>query len=754
MGTIDLIQTATQYVNSTQQHIFLTGKAGTGKTTFLRNLAANTHKRYAIVAPTGIAALNAGGVTIHSQFLLPLGTFLPIDQQPDQLTKTVHPFFTRKSLSYRHPMSSEKKKVAREIDLLIIDEVSMLRADVLDAIDYRLRSARSNFQQPFGGVQLLFIGDLFQLPPVVKDQEKYLLNHYYTSAFFFNALVLQQVQLVHIELQKIFRQKDDVFVQLLNHVRTNQITSSDVQELNKHYQQKPDVGQAITLTTHNRQADEINQKALDELSSDYFHYEASVSDEFPESMYPVDLDLSLKVGARIMFTKNDTKTNRYYNGKMATVLKLTKSSITVAIDEDSEPYDLERFTWENKKYEVSKDSKELEEEVIGSFRQYPIKLAWAITIHKSQGLTFDKACIDVARAFAAGQVYVALSRLRSLDGLILKQPIDGSSISNDTQVVDFSATTHSAAQLMTALPDFQASYLESLIRQTFQLEHIIQQASYLLNKYAFGQFESDEIQRALPELRQLCQRERKNMVTFQAQLVRLLQERDAQFQIRLKKGSGYYARLLWESTKSITRMRLELAEYSKTKAMVTALEELEQQLLNTYHDLEKVVPLAEAIVSEKPVPENINSKALLAKRHKELVGELKLHVAAASKKSSLKTGRKKQVKTGADAVASETYQKTLSMVKDGLKPEEIADERGMAESTIYGHLSKLIGAGELDIAKLMSPDQLDSILHAMDEISFKSLSELKAALDDQYSYNELRLVLAHRAKKMKEEKDD
>jgi len=748
MESTDLIATATQYVNSTQEHIFLTGKAGTGKTTFLRNLAQHTHKRFTIVAPTGIAALNAGGVTIHSQFLLPLGTFLPIDQQPDQLVETVLPSFTRKTLAYKHPLSSEKKKVLREIDLLIIDEVSMLRADVLDAIDYRLRSTRANYNLPFGGVQVLFIGDLFQLPPVVKDHEKQLLHSYYSSAFFFNAHALQHVNLVHIELQKIFRQQDQAFVQILNHVRNNEITSADVAVLNSYYQAEG-ADNAITLTTHNKQADSINQKALDELSDKSIEYKADITDEFPENIYPVDDTLSLKVGARIMFTKNDTKANRYYNGKMATVLSLSKSKITVAIDDDAEPYELERYTWDNKKYEVSADTKELEEEVIGSFRQYPVKLAWAITIHKSQGLTFDKACVDIGRAFAAGQVYVALSRLRSLDGLVLKQPIDGSSIANDAQVVDFSATTQSAEKLLHDLPQLQADYLQVLLQQTFSLEHLVQQTNYLLKKHQFGQFESDHIQRALPELRQLCQQERTNLVTFQAQLIRLSNERDEQFLERLQKGSGYYQRLIWNSIKSCTRMRLELEAYSKTKAMVKAIEELEQLLINTYHDLQKIEPLAKAITLQNPVPEKLNSKTQLVKLHRELIAELRLQVDVDSKKAALKTGRKKKVKTGADVVASETYQKTLAMINDGLTPEEIADQRGMAEGTIYGHLSKLIGAGEIDISKLMSPDQLDKVMHAMDEISFKSLSELKVALDDQYTYDVLRLVLAHRARRLR-----
>ncbi|MCB0793870.1 MAG: AAA family ATPase, partial [Flavobacteriales bacterium] len=385
---------ATRFVNSTAQHIFLTGKAGTGKTTFLRSLGGLTHKRHLIVAPTGIAALNAKGVTIHSQFLLPFGAFIPERTLPDDIADYGR-FHDRDTLNRRHPLNALRRSVLAALDLLIIDEVSMLRADLLDAIDHRLRNVKREYHVPFGGVQLLFIGDLFQLPPVIKDEEWSVLRRWYDAPHFFASLALKQAGYVHIELDKIFRQRDERFIGILNNLRNNTVTEQDVAELNRHYRpNKEGDGRdgVITLTTHNHTADALNQQAMDRLKGKAYRYEARVVGDFPESMYPVQSELELKVGAQVMFVRNDAD-KAYFNGKLARVTEVDKEDVTVEMVEEGTSYKLKREVWENKRYMLDPVTKEQEEEVLGTFEQYPIKLAWAITVHKSQGLTFDRAVI-------------------------------------------------------------------------------------------------------------------------------------------------------------------------------------------------------------------------------------------------------------------------------------------------------------------------------------------------------------------------
>jgi len=393
----DFLSAAAQFINTTSSHIFLTGKAGTGKTTFLKRLQQLTHKSFIVVAPTGIAALNAGGVTIHSQFLLPPMTFLPDRSLSDDFSEGGR-VINQNTLARKHPLNSARKQVLRSIDLLVIDEVSMLRADLLDAIDYRMRAARGNFRESFGGAQVLFIGDLYQLPPVVRQEEREMLSRYYNGFWFYEAKALQNDQLVYIELDKIFRQHDDAFIGILNNLRNNRATAEDIEQLNQHYRTPEEISnlqEVITLTTHNNKADEINRKELEAVKSKAHFFDAHIEGEFPESMYPVLPTIELKEGAQIMFVRNDNENKMYFNGKLATVKEIKDDDVWVEMAESHVRYKLKRVRWENKKYIVQEDSKELEEDVIGGFEQFPIKLAWAITVHKSQGLTFDKAIIDV-----------------------------------------------------------------------------------------------------------------------------------------------------------------------------------------------------------------------------------------------------------------------------------------------------------------------------------------------------------------------
>ncbi|MFO0435098.1 MAG: ATP-dependent RecD-like DNA helicase, partial [Sphingobacteriaceae bacterium] len=440
---------ASKFINQTNRHVFLTGKAGTGKTTFLKYIIQHTHKKAAIVAPTGIAAINAGGTTIHSMFQLPFGSFVPV-QSYQQKGGSFIQLNDRQSLFKNHQMNKTKRAIIRELELLIIDEVSMLRADLLDAIDAMMRSVRGRTYLPFGGVQVLFIGDMYQLPPVVKDEEWQVLSEFYKSIYFFDSIVLQNDPPIYIELDKIYRQNDQQFISVLNNLRDNKVTRTDVELLNRYY--KPQFKQQvndnyITLTTHNHKANKINKDFLAELKGDSFYYQAEIKDDYPENLFPLEQTLELKKGSQVMFIKNDISGNQnYFNGKLAKVVDLSNKEIFVEF-EDGQKIKLEKYKWENKRYIVNDLTNEIEEEVIGEFVHYPVKLAWAITVHKSQGLTFDKAIIDVADAFAPGQVYVALSRLRDLNGLILTSPINFNSISSDQHVTDFSNTKNEGAEL-------------------------------------------------------------------------------------------------------------------------------------------------------------------------------------------------------------------------------------------------------------------------------------------------------------------
>lgn len=434
-----------ELLENTNRSVFLTGKAGTGKTTFLNDFTKRTSKKYIVVAPTGIAAINANGVTIHSMFGLPLRTFVPTTERVDANLANNIPDF-RKHMKFR----SEKIKLLREIDIVIIDEVSMLRADVLDMVDMVLRNVRRN-EKPFGGVQMLFIGDLYQLPPVVREES--ILNKYYPSIFFFNSIAIKKISLISVELTKVHRQKDEKFLKILDDIREGNQYKIDFDELNRRYQPdfNPKDKSYVYLTSHNNIAQEINHQKLDELKEESYTYRALIKGNFPENQYPNDEKIELKVGTQIMFIRNDASSERrYYNGKLAKVTKLSERGIWVQIEGENKDYQLKLETWEHKKYSLD-DDKNVVEKVLGSFTQYPICLAWAVTIHKSQGLTFDRLIIDAGKSFTAGQVYVALSRCRTLEGIVLKSRINPSVIFPNYQVDDFQCNTNIDNQQMSEI---------------------------------------------------------------------------------------------------------------------------------------------------------------------------------------------------------------------------------------------------------------------------------------------------------------
>ncbi|MCB0480201.1 MAG: helix-turn-helix domain-containing protein [Flavobacteriales bacterium] len=748
---IDLIDLTAQFVNSTSSHIFLTGKAGTGKTTFLRNLAQKTHKNYVIVAPTGIAALNAQGVTIHSQFLFPFGSFVP-ENKPDGNFGQSARFYTQRTLASKHPINSVRKQVLRTADLLIIDEVSMLRADILDAIDYRMKSVKGNFGQSFGGVQVLFIGDLLQLPPIVKDEEWYVLKSYYRSMHFFEALALKEDPPIYIELEKIFRQQDDKFIQILNNLRDNRPTKEDIEELNLHYKTEADLQNiegVITLTTHNRKAESINQKQLAELDGKTYYYTADIDGEFPESIFPSDETIGLKIGAQIMFIRNDTSLDkRYFNGKLAKVTTLTSDRIKVILDGEKNEYTLHKDLWENKKYIVNPDSKELEEEVVGSFEQYPIKLAWAVTVHKSQGLTFEKAIVDVGQAFAPGQIYVALSRLRSLDGLMLRTKISTNSLNIDRDVSSYVEGQHKMERLPILLEAYQSEYLRQILALTFDFSPIEKQLDFIVgDKKSNLEFELEEMQQAIPNIREKLLNEKNYTIKFKNQLLYLLGQNDHNtLEERLKKGTEYYLEKLIDLQKSLLNHVAEVEQFSKTKTYLNTLGELDQLFTKSISEIRKSNYIVGCILKGIAIEKIGVSKNTSPFDRMAFLENSRLKAKDNSALKLTKTGKRKK-KSETNQLAKpkvekgETYKITYALIKDGMSLKEIAATREMAISTIEGHAIKGLQANELIISQVLPPDTIE-VLTLSFKKSKKGVKEIVEAFKGKYSYNEVRMVQA------------
>ncbi|MDR0544550.1 MAG: AAA family ATPase, partial [Odoribacteraceae bacterium] len=449
------LELAFDYLENTGMNVFLTGKAGTGKTTFLKHFKERSSKRAVVLAPTGVAAINAGGVTIHSFFQLPFGPRVP-------------GLATRES-----KFGKEKISIIRSIDLLVIDEISMVRADLLDAVDDALRRFRDR-QRPFGGLQLLMIGDIQQLAPVARDDEWAILGKHYESVYFFHSKALQATRYVTIELKKVYRQQDQLFIDLLNRVREYRLDEETLRALNQRYAPgfAPEEGY-ITLTTHARQAAEINERQLDALATPPRVYRAEVKDDFPDHSFPTDRELTLKRGAQVMFVKNDSSPEkRYYNGMIGEVINTGEERVEVRGKEDGLLVRVTREEWKNTRYAVDANSKELVEKVEGTFKQLPLKLAWAITIHKSQGLTFEKAVIDPHAAFAHGQVYVALSRCRSLDGLVLSTPLRAAALKRDAAVERFVEGIKEPGK--ETLERARADYYRDLLLEQFDFEPLLQ----------------------------------------------------------------------------------------------------------------------------------------------------------------------------------------------------------------------------------------------------------------------------------------
>ncbi len=741
----DRLELAAKFVNNTGAPIFLTGKAGTGKTTFLRDLVRKTHKRHVILAPTGIAALHAKGVTIHSQFLLPMGSFLP-SREPEGNFTAAFGFYTQHTLARKHPLNQLRKNVLKAVDLLVIDEVSMLRADVLDAIDYRMRSVKGNFQDAFGGVQVLMIGDLYQLPPIVREHEWEVLRKFYPSMHFFEARVFQNTGMVYLELDKIFRQQDEEFIRVLNHLRDNEVTPEDVRLLNSHYKTAEEVRElppCITITTHNYKADQLNQKELEALQSKSFFYEADIEDDFPESLFPLPKTIELREGAQIMFVKNDSSGQaQYFNGKLATVISLSKSEVTVMMEDSEYEFQLRKETWENKKYIINPQTKELDEEVIGTFSQFPIKLAWAVTVHKSQGLTFDRAIIDVGQAFAPGQVYVALSRLRSLDGLVLRSRIQTDLIQSDRQVVEFSTAAKNQHRLEELLQHHQSQYVSHLLDNTFDFEPIQKELEYFQKDQDSSlEFEDEQMRSAIPEIQQRFQAERENSNKYRRQLLALgYQNQQIKLQERLAKGSQYYRGILANQIQKVISLRSQVELFSRTKKYQEGLELLEGMLLRKYLEISKVARIVQAILNgEMPGKMEELDQEVLALRL-QMVQQAKEKAVAKIQNIKTKTGRKKSGTAKPKRQKGDSQELTFALFEMGKTIPEIAEERELAESTVKGHLADGIASGRIELSDCLPEEVISEIRSQFDR--FKSASALREHFQGKFDYGTLKMVFA------------
>lgn len=534
------LQLAWQFIENTGTHLFLTGKAGTGKTTFLRRLKEQSPKRMVILAPTGIAAINAGGVTIHSFFQLSFAPFVP------------ETTFNSSQTHYR--FSKEKRNIIRSMDLLVIDEISMVRADLLDAIDSALRRYRDR-EKPFGGVQLLMIGDLQQLAPVVKENEWEMLKNYYETPYFFASRALRETVYMTIELKTVYRQSDTFFLSLLNKIRENQADDEVLNELNRRYQPgfRPRKEEGyIRLTTHNYQAQKVNDNELASLPGQTYSFRAEIDGTFPEYLYPADEVLTIKAGAQIMFLKNDPSSEkRYYNGMIGEVAAVNDAGMIVRGKDNGNEFQLLPEEWGNYKYVLNEETKEITEEIEGTFRQYPIRLAWAITIHKSQGLTFERAIIDARNSFAHGQTYVALSRCKTLEGMVLESPLRREAIISDSTVDDFTKEVERNKPGNRQLHDMQKAYFFDLLSDLFNFYSLDQAYKRLLRLIDEDLYKLYPKQ--LAEYKELAPHIKEKIVEvsqrFRNQYTRLINgsddyAADQGLQERVRSGAGYFRKEL------------------------------------------------------------------------------------------------------------------------------------------------------------------------------------------------------------------
>ena len=700
-------------LEKTSANLFLTGKAGTGKTTFLKELKRKSPKRMVVLAPTGIAAINAGGMTIHSFFQLPLSPYLPGTTFGGGEQK-------------RYQFSKVKRNIIRSMDLLVIDEISMVRSDLLDAIDSVMRRYRKH-DLPFGGVQLLMIGDLHQLPPVVTEQET-LLRQYYDTPYFFSSKALQQASYLTIELKTVYRQQDDRFISLLNQIRENRATDETFQALNQRYIPNftpPTDGNYIRLTTHNAPANYINEQELAALPSKSYSFTAEVEDNFPETSYPADYKLVLKQGAQIMFIKNDPQ-HRFYNGMIGEVVRISDDEIIVRSKDTDEEFELELMEWTNSKYTLNEETKEIEETVEGVFRQYPVRLAWAITIHKSQGLTFEHAIIDASHSFTHGQTYVALSRCKSLEGMVLSQPLSRSAIISDQTLDSFNGNIVAPTQEMISALELQ--YSVQMIYELFDFRQM--QSSYELLMRCLVEFFSSKYPRLLNEYQQLLVVFKSlNAVSdkFRIQYTQMLTAdsdmSQPALQDRIHKGAKYF----WQKMGVIT-------DLVKKTNVTTDNKTAKKQFQDRFSTFVEEAKLKQSLLRYEQGTE-FSVSDYLKKKAQFLLGQEESGVS--SSKSSSKQKKSKEPKEP----KIPTKEVSFNLFQQGKNIDEIAAERGLTKGTIIGHLTPYVKEGKIGLRTFISTSREEKIRSFMEaHPEMEHFSEIKEALGGNYEYWEIKLI--------------
>ena len=791
---------AFEYLRNTRKNIFLTGKAGTGKTTFLHQVKEEGAKRMVVTAPTGVAAINAGGMTLHSFFQLPLGLHLP---------------GTSREANNQRRFSRDKIQLLRTLDLLVIDEISMVRADLLDAVDDVLCRYREN-SDPFGGVQVLMIGDLHQLPPVVKAEDWELLRPYYQTAYFFGSLALQRTDMVAIELKHIFRQSDRRFIDLLERIRNNQLDAGVLETLNSRYRAgfQPDVDDTyITLTSHNASSYDLNAQRLESLPERLQTFKAKLEGEFPEAAYPTDETLQFKKGAQVMFVRNDlSPEKRYFNGKIGKITRFGSDEIVVRCKGEREDITVTRVEWQNIKYSINEETKEITEDILGTFTQYPLKLAWSITIHKSQGLTFDRVIIDARAAFAHGQVYVALSRCRSLEGITLSSKINASSVKTDAVVKAYTEKTARNAPSEAHLRLSKREYQETVVRELFDfgamnghlhgLSRLFQEHSSALTAEGLSHFTA-LVAKTRAEVVSVAQKFVPQLHTYFSQPE--LPEENESLRERLRKAGAYFsAKLHSELLAEVPRIALVTDDKAVLKRASQHLQNLEKEVrmkhacfvacqsgfsasgyvrTKTQAELdfrERKDQGATAADVPKDTPHPVLYKRLLDWREdsaeqldrppREILStrtlqELVRHLP--TDRTSLKQitgiGNAKLKGFGADLIRiigkycaesniaakpeqpSKINTKRLSfdLYKAGKTVAEIATDRNLAVSTIEGHLAYFIARRELDISEFLTMEQVEEVAKFFEEKNTDSLAEAKAHFGERFPYGQLRMVLEH-----------
>ena len=796
MPTNPELELAVQFIEKTDRNLFITGKAGTGKTTFLHKIKSESLKRMVIVAPTGVAAINAKGVTIHSFFQMPFGPILP-----NQIANTSNA---------QRKFSKTKIDIIKSLDLIIIDEISMVRADLLDGIDQVMRRYK-NRNKVFGGAQILMIGDLQQLAPVVRPNEWSLLQQHYNTVYFFSSKAYQEANVVSIELKHIYRQKNEDFIKILNEIRTDTLSDASAEVLNKNYNPSfsPSKEEGyITLTTHNNRANLINNSELNKLKNRSYFFDAEISGKFNENAFPNSERLELKIGAQVMFIKNDSSPEkRYFNGKIGIVTDISKENVTVQCANEIDEIVTEKEMWDNVNYSINEETKAIKEDIIGSFTQIPLRLAWAITIHKSQGLTFERAIIDAEASFAHGQTYVALSRCTSLEGLVLKTPITSSAIINDKTVSVFNESVEENHPDENILNESEKYFQLNLISELLDYQPLLYPATRLIDIFYKNQTSIkgeviDHLQTikddGIVALMKVSSGFKNQLLQISEEAI--LPENSSQIQERFTKAVDYFI----TKTKDYILNPLNAISFSTDNKAVKKdfskqFDSLQEKLLEKLFALQKMpngfkvqeyLQVRAKAVLQKSDPtkkKKVASKRdpILALKLRELRDGIAKDLGIAhfqiftqetlyamcdelprTETALLKIvgmGKIRVNKYGEEILeAIETYcsenginkfnkqkkedkkptkQITFELFKSGLSVKEVASERSLTAGTIESHLASYIPSGDIDILELIDVKRYKKLIKAIEETKFKNLTELKEKVDKSFTFMELRMVL-------------